>query len=145
MPPTATAIPVPSVLQGGVNTVEKWNGAGNGSNLSIVTGYAYDIVAVAYTEPGTPLNLRIGVDKENDPSIQKGTGTFSWNLAGYWNLVVTSDSSGVVEVVVHVSSVFWSPGKTHIVAAGYGDQTPESWTATVSNGMYQVFLPLVTR
>ncbi|KKT10288.1 MAG: Alkaline serine protease [candidate division WWE3 bacterium GW2011_GWB2_43_22] len=143
---TATAIPVPSVLQGGVNTVEKWNDAVNGSDLIIVTGYAYDIVLVAYTEPDTALNLRIGVEKEDDPNIQKGTGTFSWNLAGYWDLVVASNAEGVVEVVVHVSSVVGLPGKTHFVSAGYGDQTPESWQATVSSGgSYQVFLPLITR
>src|SRR3989339_801041 len=112
----------------------------------IVTGYAYDIVLVAYTEPDTALNLRIGVEKEDDPNIQKGTGTFSWNLAGYWDLVVASNAEGVVEVVVHVSSVVGLPGKTHFVSAGYGDQTPESWQATVSSGgSYQVFLPLITR
>ena len=135
----------PVSLNGGINTVEGWNGATNGSSLDITTTAAFDIVGTVYTEPGLNVNLRIGVDKEQDPIITKGTGSFSWNTEGFWEFQVTADAQGVVEVVVHVENVSPLPGRTVYVSAWHGDQNPQTWFATVSNGVYQVFLPIITR
>ncbi|KKS39556.1 MAG: hypothetical protein UV03_C0029G0001, partial [candidate division WWE3 bacterium GW2011_GWE1_42_16] len=81
-------------LSGGINTLEGWTSATSGSALTIVTETPFDIVGTVYSESGALVNLRIATDKEQDPIITKGTGSFSWNTEGFWEFQVTADAQG---------------------------------------------------
>jgi len=143
--PTATEIPVRVVLEGGINRADNggWVKMQDGSSVNLITQFNYDTVPAAYTEPGTTIRMRIWIDKEDSPSILNGTGTSVWNAAGYWDFTIMA-TNGLAEVKL-VSSPVGLPGKVVKVEAWVGNQTHQTWQATVSKGVYEVFLPLILR
>ena len=145
---TATEIPVRLVLEGGINKPSDngdsgWVPMQNGSSANIVTQFNYDTVPAAYSEPGTTIKLVVWIDKESDPTILNGTGTFEWNAAGYWDFTIMA-TNGLAEIKL-VSSPSGLPGKFIKVEAWVGNQAHQTWQATVSKGVYEVFLPLILR
>ncbi|GIW69796.1 MAG: hypothetical protein KatS3mg101_0543 [Patescibacteria group bacterium] len=134
----------PVSLGGGVNTTEQWYSMQSGSALSIVTANPYDIVPVINTDPGLQITIQVVAEKEQDPLITRGTGSFSWNPDGFWEFVVAADGAGVVEVVIH-KNVKPLPGEIITVTARNVQPYVQTWSATISNGMYEVFLPLIVR
>lgn len=135
----------PVNLGGGVNTIEQWHPMQNGSELTLATVNDFDIVPVINTDPGLEITVQVtSAEKDQDPVISRGTGSFTWNPGGYWEFVVLADSDGVVEVVIH-KDVKPLPGETIVVTAWHSQPFVQTWTAHVSNGMYEVFLPLILR
>jgi len=143
--PTATEAPIRLVLEGGINKPDYggWVPMVNGSSANIVTKFNYDTAPAAYSEPGTTIKLAVWIDKESDPEILNGTGTFVWNTAGYWDFTIVA-TNGLAEIKL-VSSPVGLPGKYVRVEAWIGNQTHQTWQATVSKGVYEVFLPLILR
>ncbi len=134
----------PFSLSGGINTVESWYGASDGVDLEITTRNPFDVVVTVFTAPQLSVNIEIAV-LSAEPVIVKGTGSYTWNEDGYWQLTVVSDSDGVVEVVSQVETVKPVPGENILVSAWYGDQTLQQWSANVSSDLVTIYLPLVCK